>query len=296
MPTGDRHDVLALSVHGPAGVLDLHVPAGASGADVAAEYSRQASLPTVPRLYTRMGRPLADGLSLAESGIGPGSVLVAADAPEPRRRSRARRTAAAGSRRAAPGTALRRVVRRRGPRRDAGRGVRRLAAGVDRARRDDRGPRGRGRPRLPALGALGRAPGARGPGLRRGRGRRDRLGPCPRATPHGDRDRRARRGDLCRGGPRARRAGRGGPAGADDRRRLAVHRDHRRGPRRGRGAGGLGGPAARRDAGCAVRAADRGRRARPVPPGPRTPRGHRVVGARATRRADAGASSYHASS
>jgi hypothetical protein len=60
-------------------VLDLQVPSGASGADVAAEYSRQASLPTVPRLYTRLGRPVADDVSLVDAGIASGAVLVAAD-------------------------------------------------------------------------------------------------------------------------------------------------------------------------------------------------------------------------
>jgi hypothetical protein len=82
-PSGDRAalgGVLALTVHGPAGVVDLQVPAAASGADVAAEYSRQASLPTVPRLYTRLGRPLPADVTLAEAGVGPGAVLVAAGA------------------------------------------------------------------------------------------------------------------------------------------------------------------------------------------------------------------------
>ena len=53
-------DVLSVSVHGPVGVLDLHVPAAASSADVAREYSRQANLPSVPALYTRLGQPLPD--------------------------------------------------------------------------------------------------------------------------------------------------------------------------------------------------------------------------------------------
>lgn len=78
LPPGDPTEVVSLSVHGSAGVVDLQVPAGASSADVAAEYSRQASLPTVPRLYTRMGRALSEDVSLAEAGIGSGSVLVAA--------------------------------------------------------------------------------------------------------------------------------------------------------------------------------------------------------------------------
>jgi hypothetical protein len=91
IPRSAPHDGVALSVHGPAGVLDLQVPSGASSADVAAEYSRQASLPTVPRLYTRMGRPLSDDVTLDDAGIGAGAILIASDAP-PTRPSRARRT------------------------------------------------------------------------------------------------------------------------------------------------------------------------------------------------------------
>ena len=70
-------DVVALSVHGPSGVLDLHVPVAASSLDVATEYSRQASLPSVPTLYTRLGAALPPDLSMADAGLGAGSVLVA---------------------------------------------------------------------------------------------------------------------------------------------------------------------------------------------------------------------------
>ncbi|MDO9457854.1 hypothetical protein [Nocardioides sp.] len=66
-----------MSVHGPVGVLDLHVPAAASGADVAREYSRQANLPSVPSLYTRLGQALPMEASLADSGVVTGTVLVA---------------------------------------------------------------------------------------------------------------------------------------------------------------------------------------------------------------------------
>ncbi|WP_300406213.1 hypothetical protein [Nocardioides sp.] len=75
-------DVVAVSVHGPAGVLDLLVPAGASGGDVAAEYSRQARLPSAPRLYTRLGHELSADISLEDAGIGAGAVLVASGAPD----------------------------------------------------------------------------------------------------------------------------------------------------------------------------------------------------------------------
>lgn len=71
-------DVLALSVHGPAGVVDLAAPAAASAADVALEYARHAGLTAAPTLFTRGGRPLAAEGSLADAGVVPGAVLVAA--------------------------------------------------------------------------------------------------------------------------------------------------------------------------------------------------------------------------
>jgi len=58
-------------------VLDLHVPAGASSVDVATEYSRQANLPFVPMIYTRLGHPVAPDVTLARAGITSGGVLVA---------------------------------------------------------------------------------------------------------------------------------------------------------------------------------------------------------------------------
>lgn len=84
-------DVVAVSVHGPVGVLDLHVPTGATGADVAREYSRQANVPHVPALYTRTGTPLAADMTLADAGVVTGAVLVATvggAAPQQRRRFR----------------------------------------------------------------------------------------------------------------------------------------------------------------------------------------------------------------
>lgn len=87
--TARAGDVLSVSVHGPVGILDLQVPAAASGPDVAMEYSRQANLPSVPTLYTRLGRPLPGDLTLADAGVVTGTVLVAATGgPPPQRRSR----------------------------------------------------------------------------------------------------------------------------------------------------------------------------------------------------------------
>lgn len=72
---------LALSVHGPGGVLDLVVSADAPALDVARAYAAQCRLTTVPVLHTRLGRQLrADG-SLAGSGVSTGDLLVAAGPP-----------------------------------------------------------------------------------------------------------------------------------------------------------------------------------------------------------------------
>ncbi|WP_139979275.1 hypothetical protein [Nocardioides litoris] len=102
-------DLLALSVHGPAGVVDLQVPSAASGADVAREYARQASLRAVPALHTRLGRPLPAGASLADARVATGSVLVATVADDDpsggtrrQRRPRTRRSEPPGPGRATP--------------------------------------------------------------------------------------------------------------------------------------------------------------------------------------------------
>ena len=87
-------DAVALSVHGPAGVLDLLVPSGASVADVAVEYADKAGLGVVPALCTPLGQWLAPDRALEAAGVGSGSVLVALLAgPSP--------TAASGRRRRA---------------------------------------------------------------------------------------------------------------------------------------------------------------------------------------------------
>lgn len=68
---------LALSVHGPLGVLDLVVPAGAAATDVAREYAEQSGLATIPLLHTRLGHPLRPDAALVDAGVGTGDVLVA---------------------------------------------------------------------------------------------------------------------------------------------------------------------------------------------------------------------------
>lgn len=69
---------LAVSVHGPVGVLDLVVPAGASAVDVAREYAAQSGLTSIPLLYTRVGEPLRADVALVEAGVDAGDLLVAA--------------------------------------------------------------------------------------------------------------------------------------------------------------------------------------------------------------------------
>ena len=70
-------DTIAVSIHGPVGVLDLAVPVGASAADLAREYAEQSGLGSIPLIYSRSGQPLRPDLPLDEAGVGPGDVLVA---------------------------------------------------------------------------------------------------------------------------------------------------------------------------------------------------------------------------
>ena len=70
-------DVLALTVHGPVGALDLVVPAHAVVTDVAREYADQAGLGAIPLLYSRTGDLLLASATLSELGVGTGSILVA---------------------------------------------------------------------------------------------------------------------------------------------------------------------------------------------------------------------------
>ncbi|MDF1605250.1 hypothetical protein [Nocardioides sp. YIM 152315] len=89
---------LALSVHGPVGVLDLVVPAGASAVDVAAEYARRVGLPTVPVLCSRIGVVLPPDAPLPQAGVRAGDVLVATTDVVPAGRSAARSAPAPGQR------------------------------------------------------------------------------------------------------------------------------------------------------------------------------------------------------
>ncbi|SFB48525.1 hypothetical protein SAMN05192575_11739 [Nocardioides alpinus] len=68
---------IAVSIHGPAGVLDLVVPAGATSVDVAREYAKQAEVPGIPLLQTALGQRLNASLPLGDAGVQAGDVLVA---------------------------------------------------------------------------------------------------------------------------------------------------------------------------------------------------------------------------
>lgn len=77
LPVVDTDDLLALSVLGPRGIIDLVVPGGASVENVAAEYARQAGLPTLPTLFDGLGEPLPTGVPLGSTAVAAGDVLVA---------------------------------------------------------------------------------------------------------------------------------------------------------------------------------------------------------------------------
>lgn len=73
----DGLDTIAVSIYGPAGVLDLAVPAGAFVADLAREYADQSGLGSIPLIYSRTGEPLRPDLALGAAGVRRGDVLVA---------------------------------------------------------------------------------------------------------------------------------------------------------------------------------------------------------------------------
>ena len=68
---------IAVSIHGPAGVLDLVVPAAATSVDVAREYAKQTEVPGIPLLQTALGQRLNAALPLGAAGVRAGDVLVA---------------------------------------------------------------------------------------------------------------------------------------------------------------------------------------------------------------------------
>ena len=84
---------MAVTVHGPYGVLDLVVPADAQAADVAREYAAQLGLAVAPGLRTRRGERLTSSEALSARGVASGDLLVAEGevpvAEQGRRRRRA---------------------------------------------------------------------------------------------------------------------------------------------------------------------------------------------------------------
>jgi hypothetical protein len=76
-PSHASPSTIAVSVHGPAGVLDLVVPAGATSVDVAREYAAQTDAAGIPLLQTPLGELLTADRTLTSAGVESGSVLVA---------------------------------------------------------------------------------------------------------------------------------------------------------------------------------------------------------------------------
>ena len=184
---GSVDATIAVSIHGPAGVLDLVVPAGATAVDVAREYAQQAEVPGIPLLQTALGQRLNAALPLADAGVQAGDVLVATTGVH--RPRKVTLLEAAKNAPESPALGL--------PHRDGRRPVRRPRRLVRRSRggghRPDRGGRG-----AAGLRARRRAPGRPAPPPARRRGTRLRRGGRLR------RDLRARRAPAARD-PRRRR-------------------------------------------------------------------------------------------
>ena len=71
-------DNLAVSVHGPAGVVDLLVPPGAQAVDLAREYAEQSGLASIPLIYSLGGAAMRPDMALDVAGVTSGDILVAA--------------------------------------------------------------------------------------------------------------------------------------------------------------------------------------------------------------------------
>lgn len=70
-------DAFALTVHGPVGVVDLLVPAGACAADVLSEYAAHSGSQVRLQVFTTTGRELRPETPLSASGVRSGALLVA---------------------------------------------------------------------------------------------------------------------------------------------------------------------------------------------------------------------------
>jgi hypothetical protein len=83
-------DSLAVSIHGPAGVVDLLVPPGAQAVDLAREYAEQSGLAAIPLIFSLGGVAVRPDMALDEAGVHTGDILVAATGVH-RQTGRARR-------------------------------------------------------------------------------------------------------------------------------------------------------------------------------------------------------------
>lgn len=78
---------IVLTIHGPAGVVDLVVPEGATSVDVARAYAGEAGLPAIPLLQRPLGELLTADRALVDLGVESGDLLVATvGVHRPRRR------------------------------------------------------------------------------------------------------------------------------------------------------------------------------------------------------------------
>ncbi|PUA82892.1 hypothetical protein [Nocardioides currus] len=77
-PSSGSAATIAISVHGPVGVMDLVVPIGATPVDVGRAYADQAGMSGIPLLQTPLGEHLRADRALAEMGVESGTVLIAA--------------------------------------------------------------------------------------------------------------------------------------------------------------------------------------------------------------------------
>lgn len=78
-----RPEVVQVTLHGPAGAMDLVVPAGAVVADLTHQYISDAGVPYPLVLRDPAGRPFPSELTIAAAGVRTGSVLVMTPAAVP---------------------------------------------------------------------------------------------------------------------------------------------------------------------------------------------------------------------
>lgn len=76
-PAAQSATGVALTIHGPAGVVDLVVPTSAAAGDLAREYAEQSGLASIPLIYTPLGDLLPPDRTLLDARLGAGDVLIA---------------------------------------------------------------------------------------------------------------------------------------------------------------------------------------------------------------------------